>query len=421
VPITKRVLFMYIAISSGHQRAAEAVMNALRQLNPRVSSHGIDSFTHAYPVLGPLVSRMYLEMLEHTPQIWSYLYDNPTVEEATREIRQALNVFGKGKIFKLLKKYHPRALVCTQALPVAVLSALRQKGKIKIPLIGVVTDFGVHSYWLSKHVDLYLVGSEDIKRDMVRRGVRENRILVTGIPIDPAFAAGGHKPLERQKLGLDPETPTVMIMGGSKGLGPVDEIVTALRDLPTPLQLIVVCGQNRSMLKKLQREFGDDPAVRLYGFTRNVPKLMDCADLLVTKPGGLTCAESMAKGLPMVIIRPIPGQEERNARYLLKHGAAERVENWEQLVTVVQRLFEQPDRLHRLQERARSLAKPHAAYDAAEAILKMMKEPVLHRPLPGGRVRYDAGAGREAFPGAGGGAPAGLHALAWEPSPQLSF
>jgi processive 1,2-diacylglycerol beta-glucosyltransferase len=386
--ILKHVLFLYIAISSGHQRAAEAVMNALRQMNPRVAGHGIDSFSYAYPVVGRLVARMYLEMLEHTPQIWSYLYDNPKVEQATREIREIFNVFNKGKIYRLLKKFHPRCLVCTQAVPMTVLATLKQRGKIKVPIVGIITDYGVHSYWISRHVDLYLVGTPEIKREMVRRGVRENRILVTGIPVDPHFAAPGNRTLERERLGLDPAAPTALIMGGSKGLGPLEDTVSALRRLPARAQLMVVCGQNRSALKALHKQFGEDPAVRLFGFTKNISRLMDAADILISKPGGMTCAESLAKGLPLLIIRPIPGQEERNARYLLKNGAAERVETLDELVTAVDRLFREPERLAKLRDRARALAKPFSAYEAAEAILGLVKEPVLFHPgISGGRLQ----------------------------------
>lgn len=381
--ITKRCLFLYISISSGHQRAAEAVMSALRELNPRIDLQGVDSFSLAFPVVGRLVARMYLEMIEHTPQIWSYLYDNPTVEEATREIRQLLNVFNTKKIYNLLKRYRPRCLVCTQAVPAMILSSLKQRGKIRIPLVGIVTDFGVHSYWLSKYMDLYLVGTEELKREMVKRGIRENRIHVTGIPVDPHFTARGNKTSERLRLGLHPNIPTALIMGGSKGLGPVEDMVESLRKIPSPLQILVVCGQNRGTQKKLHKRFGGDHNVRIFGFTKNISRLMDASDLLISKPGGMTCAESLAKGLPLLMIKPIPGQEERNARYLLKHNAAERVDAIHDLPAIVQKLLQQKDRLRKLQENASALARPYAAYEAAEIILRFMKEPILAYPRRG--------------------------------------
>jgi processive 1,2-diacylglycerol beta-glucosyltransferase len=374
----KRILFLYIAISSGHQRAAEAVMGAVTRLTPRVKPIGIDSFTHAYPVLGRLLARTYLEMLKYTPQIWEYLYDNPRVAVATREIREALNIMNAGKLLRLYTKHRPRAFVCTQALPMTVLAALKRRGKIRAPIVGVVTDYDVHSYWLSRHVDLYLVATEEIKRKLVREGIREGRVLVTGIPVDPHFALAGDKSAERARLGLHAHRPTVLVMGGSRGLGPLGDIVARLRALPLSPQVIAVCGDNRPVFNELTRRFGHDRSVRVFGFTRSMPRLMDAADLLVSKPGGLTCAESMAKGLPLVMVRPIPGQEERNAAYMLRHNAAERVEDMKELAAVVERLLTHPERLHRLRDRALELSKPRAAFDAAEAVLKLVKEPVLH-------------------------------------------
>ncbi|HOW28283.1 MAG TPA: glycosyltransferase [Elusimicrobiota bacterium] len=383
MPIPKRILFLYIAISSGHQRAAEAVMMALHQLNPHIIGHGVDSFTYAYPVLGPLLARLYLEMLQRTPQIWDYLYDNTTIAESTKEIRELLNIFNNRKLFRLFKQFHPRAMVCTQAFPASIVAALKRKGKIRLPLIGIVTDYEMHTYWLSKEIDLFLVGSEDIKRDLIGRGVRESKILVTGIPIDPHFAVPGDKVQERKRLGLNPTLPTALVMGGSRGLGPLEDVVQSLRTLQTPLQVLVVCGQNKAIYKKLRDRFKTDHSVRVFGYSKTIPRLMDAADLLISKPGGLTCAESLAKGLPLVMISPIPGQEERNARYLLKHGAAVRADNLRDLQNEVRSLLTHRQRFLRLQERQRALAKPRAAYDAAEAILRLMGEPVLEKPWGG--------------------------------------
>lgn len=377
-------------------------MSALRQLNPRVDSQGIDSIGYAHPIVGKLLSGMYLQMLKHRPQIWDFLYDNPSVEEATREIRDLLPVINMGKIYKLFKSYRPRALVCTQAGPAMVLAALKQRGKIKLPLIGVITDYGVHGYWMSRHIDLYLVPSEDIRRAMIRQGIKESRIQITGIPVDPVFTVRHDKKAERLRLGFHPDLPTVLVMGGSQGLGPTEEVVAALRRLPMKVQVIMVCGSNRSLLKDMNAGFAADRFVRIFGHTRNVPRLMDAADILISKPGGLTCTESLVKGLPLVMIHPIPGQEERNARYLLKHGAAERADTMDQLRHTVQSLLTHRERLEKLRERAAALARPHAAYDAAEAILKTIREPSLARPwIPGERPRAASGAGHRDNPGDG--------------------
>jgi processive 1,2-diacylglycerol beta-glucosyltransferase len=348
-------------------------MGALDRLDGRVDCHGVDSFTHTYPVVSRVVARTYLEMLNYAPKVWDYLYDNPAVAEATESVRGVLNAFSIRKYFELMKRFRPRALVCTQAVPITVLAALKGRGRIKVPLAGVVTDYDVHRYWLSPHVDLYLVANEDIKRRMVREGIREERVRVTGIPVDPHFAQVPDRAGERLRLGLHPEKPTVLISGGSRGLGPLDETVAALKRAGDGVQILAVCGHNERARRALQARYEHDRSVRVFGFTRAMPRLMDAADVLVSKPGGLTCAESLAKGLPLIMIRPIPGQEERNADYLMRHGAAERADTLERLVLLVHDLTRDPERIARLRRRALALARPHAAFDAAQAILKLLR------------------------------------------------
>ncbi|MBK6880678.1 MAG: glycosyltransferase [Elusimicrobia bacterium] len=370
----RKVLFCYISPTSGHQRAAEAVMNVLRHRHPPVPCEGVNSVSYANPVFGKFVSRLYLQVLKHAPQVWDVLYDNPIVEKATRDIRDLMHIFNTGRIADLLRQHRPRCIVCTQAIPVGLLSALKARGKIRTPLVGILTDFGVHKYWISPEVDLYLTPSEEIRRRVIRLGVPESRVRVTGIPVDPHFGARGDKGEERRALGLSPTRPTVLVMGGNYGLGPVEDAVHALRHLPLGLQFIVVGGTNRRLVRSLNARFGDDRHVRVLGHTRTIHRLMDASDVLISKPGGLTTSEALAKGLPMIIIEPIPGQEERNAQFLLRHGAAVRADTLDELVRSVGGLFNHRGRLEQLRENGRALARPWAARDAAEAIVSLMEE-----------------------------------------------
>src|SRR4051812_21252378 len=165
--MNKRVLFMYISPSSGHQHAADAVREALALLEPTWETIGVDSFSYAYPKIGKLIARAYLEVLRRTPALWNYVYDNPDVETATREIREVLNLISAPKLKTLLVKHTPQALVCTQAAPCSVFANEKRRGEIKIPLIAVVTDFAIHSYWVYKGVDLYCVACEEAKKDLI--------------------------------------------------------------------------------------------------------------------------------------------------------------------------------------------------------------------------------------------------------------
>ncbi|MBK8575052.1 MAG: hypothetical protein IPN90_05010 [Elusimicrobia bacterium] len=372
-PHTK-VLFCYISHASGHQRAAEAVMGELRRRHPSVQCEGINSISYSNPVFGKIISKLYIQLLKVAPQVWDYLYDNPYIEKATRDIREFLSLFNTRRIAEVLQKHRPHCLVCTQAVPVGLLSAMKERGLIKAPIVGIITDFGVHKYWISSQVDLYLVPSSDVRRRMVRLGVPEERIRVTGIPVDLRFSSRGDRRAERAALGLSLHRPTVLVMGGNYGLGPLEDAVHALRRIPLGAQLLVVCGNNRSLLRKMNRHFSSDRHVPVLGLTRSVHRLMDASDLLISKPGGLTTSEALAKGLPMVMIEPIPGQEERNAQFLLRHGAAERADTLDELVRVVERLLTDRGRLDRLRENGVILARPWAARDAAEAIATLIEK-----------------------------------------------
>ncbi len=365
-----RVVFLYISMSSGHQRAADAVREALSLISPGWETYGVDSFTFAYPTIGKLIARTYLEVLRHTPVLWDFVYDNPDVETATREIREVLNLISAPKIKKLIRRHNPQALVCTQAVPCSVAAAEKRRGRLSIPLVAVVTDFAIHSYWVYKEVDLYCVASEEARQELIRHGISSSRIAVTGIPISPSFLRRLPKETARARLRLDAERPTVLIMGGSQGLGPLQEMLEHLHELP--LQCIVNAGLNRELFRALHKRFGRDKRVRLFGYTRMINTFMDAADLLVTKPGGLTSSEALAKSLPMVITHPIPGQEERNARYLLKSGAAVQADEPAEIAAMVETLLNHPARLRRMAEKTKEIARPYAAIEIARHLDRLI-------------------------------------------------
>jgi processive 1,2-diacylglycerol beta-glucosyltransferase len=357
-------------MSSGHQRASEAVQEALELLAPSWETVGVDAFTHAYPNVGKMIAKTYLEVLRHTPMLWDYIYDNPDVVTATREIRELLNLISWPKMKGLLRRHNPQALVCTQAAPCSVFASEKRKGHVNVPLIAVVTDFAIHSYWVYDTVDLYCVSSEDARRELIRRGVNASKIAVTGVPISPTFLKGESKEKARTRLKLDIARPTVLLMGGSQGLGSLQETLDQLHALPA--QFIVTAGVNRDLFRKLSKRYGRDRRVKIFGYTRLVNTLMDASDVLVTKPGGLTSSEALAKGLPMIITNPIPGQEERNANFLLKHGVAERADDPAEIVETVRSMIAHSGRLRKMAEKTKEVARPYAAMEVARHIFRLI-------------------------------------------------
>jgi processive 1,2-diacylglycerol beta-glucosyltransferase len=243
-----------------------------------------------------------------------------------------------------------------------LLSRARAKGRQTPPLWVQVTDFDVHALWIHPHVDRYCVASEEVAFRLADRGVPRDRISVTGIPVMPQFSAQLDRTTCAAELGVDARRFTVLMMAGGAGVGSLDEL--AARLLPGDLQLIVLAGRNAELLRKLRTLAKRHPG-RLFplGFTTTVERVMATADLVVTKPGGLSVSECLATGRPMLLVSPIPGQEERNADYLLEAGAAVKAMDGATLAYKLGRLIADPARLAAMSEAAHRIATPHAARD----------------------------------------------------------
>lgn len=347
-------------------------MEAASHMDPRMECIGIDGISQAYPVLGSVFNKMYLQMLKRAPIIWDYLYDNPDIEEATREVRELLTSLSSFRIKRILKRYHPMGVVCTQAVPAIAMAAEKRRGTLKAPLIGVITDFGVHSYWYQPEIDLYLVGHEDIKQEMIRKGVKHEKIRVTGIPIRPKFGETFDAIEERHKLRLNPHKKIILLMGGSHGLGPLDEVVETLKTLPFPFQTVVVCGRNKRLYKQIMSVTKGSEDFHVLGYVKDTFTLMAAADLIITKPGGLTCSEALAMQVPMILTEAIPGQEERNLRFLTRCKVCRIAHNPEDLLHTITDLMRHPKKLLSLRQRAKLIAKPHSAWEAARLIFDLI-------------------------------------------------
>jgi len=368
----ERVLFLYAAPDGGHKECADSVRKTFKYYySSAMHTEGRDTITCLYPVLGSFVAKMYLEILRYTPQIWNFLYDNRNIEEITREFRELFSLLNASKLDSMFREYRPTAFVCTHALPCEIMANLKRRGKCNIPLIGIVTDYAVHSYWVHHEIDLYIVANHKARETLVARGIPIHKIKVCGIPTDPAFNLRLPRKDARKRLSLDEKKPVVLIMGGARGIGPITEITQRILYLKHAPQLIIVTGTNKELWKDL-RPYHKLKNVHIYGYTRLIPIMMDAADILVTKPGGITSSEALIKKLPMILVNPIPGQEARNARYLIKHGAAIRAKEVWKLGETVKNLLSHPERLKKISEKAGNIATPNASRECCKEILNTL-------------------------------------------------
>jgi processive 1,2-diacylglycerol beta-glucosyltransferase len=371
-----RVLILSASAGAGHIRAAQAIEKAFIQLNAAKELKNIDTLQYTNKLFEKLYSKTYIELVDKAPDVLGWLYnhlDNPWRFERRRLAFDKLNA---RPFIKLLKEYNPDLAVCTHFLPAEIISWLKQKRGLTTRQAIIVTDFDLHAMWLCRHFEHYFVALEETKLHLHALGVPPEKITVTGIPIDPVFSEHKEKIEMRKKLGLDINLPVILTSAGGFGVGPMEMLIESLVKMRNKVQVVAVCGKNEELkdrLDKLSKEYSANSPVKIVpvGYTTQMDEYMSAADLLLGKPGGLTTSEALAKNLPIVIVRPIRGQEERNADHLLEEGAAIRCNNLPVLAYKIDNLLDNPARLNEMRKNVRRLARPAAALDIVRKLLTL--------------------------------------------------
>jgi processive 1,2-diacylglycerol beta-glucosyltransferase len=282
---------------------------------------------------------------------------------------------GCAGVFRQLQTFGPQLVIATE-IGAAEMAALgKREGWFNAPVLAVQTDFQTEPPWVQREIDFYCVGSEQAKSELISWGVSPNRVLASGIPIDPAFALSYNKAELLRGLGLAAKQPVALVMGGGMGPAPLDDIIRSLELCGLPLQVIAVTGHDRAMKTRLEALRGRIALdLRVLGWTDNIPELMAVGDVLITKPGGLTTSEALAMGLPMVLTHPIPGPEESHLRYLERQGVAFSTRSLEQIPELVTRILKRPGEREEMIRRARDLARPDAAHTVAQVVRALLEK-----------------------------------------------
>jgi processive 1,2-diacylglycerol beta-glucosyltransferase len=377
----KRFLLILSASGgAGHLRAAEALHQAVRSSGLPIEAEHYDTLDFTSPIFKRIYSGSYLAMVNRTPELWGYLYGRAERKPYDKKgLLKIFDHFNYGGFLKAVKSLRPDALVCTHFLPfISISERIRQAG-IRAPVFAVTTDFDVHQLWINPIVSRYYVHHDESAWQLRFKGVPEEKIFVKGIPIMREFARRLPKQSARRQLKLDEKRFTVLMLSGGFGVGKVEQSIDVVaRTLgpfrPRRFNLLIVCGKNQKMRKNLEkRRFPPNIRVKVLGFVTDMPVLMDAADVLVSKSGGLTSAEAMTKGLPMIIVDPIPGQETRNADMIIEHGAGLRALDGANLGYKLHRAIEEPSILRRARRATRKLARPHAARDIVTDIYSFLE------------------------------------------------
>lgn len=360
----------------GHTSAANALKTALAQQDPLFEATVVDSYKYAASVVSSVVSNGYLRMVKTIPQMYRFLYNRAEKATEVGPFRAWVHQFTASNLRPFIAEFRPDIVICTHAFPCGVMAEYKNQFSDAPPVIGVVTDFVVHSFWIHPNIEAYAVATEEMRSTLVARGIDSERIVVSGIPVNPAFGArhADRRDL-RQQLGLPPDRSVVLLMAGGVGIGPVEMMMQALDRVTMPLCAVAIVGRSSRLEQRvLEHAHRVHYPVRVMRFVNNVHDYMHASDVLITKPGGLTSSEALVARIPMVLVKPLPGQEERNTRYLVQRRAALRAKNQRDLTRMVETLLGSAEKRLQMRSAMQELGKPHAAVQIAAAIRAIARE-----------------------------------------------
>lgn len=368
----RRLLVLSVSAGAGHVRAAQALV-ATAAASGQYEAEHLDVMELVPTAFRKAYAESYIRLIERAPLLWAHLYartDQRRADSKLDSVRRGIERLNTRKVIAEIERRRPDAIVCTHFLPAELLSRRIRKGRATPPVWVQVTDFDVHGLWIHEHMAGYCVANAEVAARISARGVPPSHVHVTGIPISPAFRGAPSRVEARKELGLAADRPVAIMMSGGAGLGDIASLVEKILASDCDCQLIALAGKNAELLAELQAIAARHPGkVFPTGFTTTIERLMAAADVAITKPGGLTSSECLALGLPMIVVSPIPGQEERNADYLLEAGAAVKAVDAGALVYKLQTLLADPARLAAM--RASALRVGRA--DAADRVLAVVQ------------------------------------------------
>jgi processive 1,2-diacylglycerol beta-glucosyltransferase len=373
-----RVLIATVTAGSGHLQAAAALEEAWRTLRPQDEIERLDVLDFTPKLYRTVYIESYVKLIEHAPELWAHVFkktDNPMLVRKLTRFRRALSQMTTTKFVKHFNALKPEVVLCTHYLPLDIIGRVvaEQQTEDAHFIVSTITDFEAHALWMEPTVDLYCVAAEHTKGRLVARGATPNHIAVTGIPVSSRFARRLNVRALRKQMGLRDDLPTLLVLSGGFGMGPVADIYRELQKVPFPIQILIVCGHNVELRRELSMR-DRRHATHLFGFVSNMEELMSLADLVITKPGGLTTSEALAMGKPLFILNPIPGQEAANSDFLLENGAAAKANRVEDLPFRLGKLLGS-ERLKEMASAAKSLGRPHAAPEVCRQVLGRLLQP----------------------------------------------
>jgi processive 1,2-diacylglycerol beta-glucosyltransferase len=374
----QRILVLTGTLGDGHNQAARAIAEAAGRLHPDAVIRVVDFMQWTHPKTHSVGRFFYMQGVKGLPSLYGYLYRATRDENKLSGMFKQIRTYRSGRMLELLEEFRPSVVVSTFPPAAAAMSRLKTAGLTSAATVTVLTDYARHSYWLHPGTDQYIVGSEPIKRSLTELGIPAGAVTVTGMPVRFSFGRAYDRQELRSKHGLSPALPVILVMGGGDGLigRSLLTLLESAEDMP-PAQFVFVCGRNEKLRRQLEKRLEGirgPHLIKVTGFIDYVHELMAAADVMVTKPGGLTVSEALSQELPMILFKPIPGQEQENSAYLTRLGAAVEARSKADLLRRLRQVIAEDALRARLRKNA-SLNKPeHGADLAVQAIIRLLAQ-----------------------------------------------
>ena len=369
----KKVLMISVSAGSGHVRAAEALLETSARFE-QVTARHIDVMKTVSRGFRGMYSDFYRHLINHAPALWAYLYkitDLAQPSDFSTVLRRFIERLCTRRLIKHIAEFQPDHIICTHFLPADLLAREIGKARLQCKLWVQVTDFDLHRLWLQPHIAGYFVANSEVAFKLREHGVPESAVHVTGIAVSPVFLQQHDRLQMRVEFNLQPQLTTVLILSGGACIGTVTEIAERLLSRNPELQVVAIAGNNAARLAELQQLATRFPGRLLaLGFSSCIERLMAASDVVITKPGGLTSSECLIMGLPMLLVDPIPGQEERNGDYLMERGAALKAHDLVELDYKLRQLIAEPQRLAAMRDNQQRHARPNAAVAVLRQVLE---------------------------------------------------
>lgn len=369
-----RVLIFSATFGNGHLRAAEAIIEGILIKHPSAVIAHLDFVDFLNPRINSIIKYGYSKLIKYIPKLWGRIYHKTSKVKLKPKSQHFLSKMGRNKFLKYIEEFKPDFIVCTYPTVSCILAQLRYEQLLQVPVFTIITDYSVHYHWIHQGVDGYIVACDEVKESLIAWGIRAERIFMTGIPVSLKFEKEADRAQIIAKLGLKPNRPIFLVMGGSYGvLKSANRICKNLADSLIPVQAIIICGKNKKLYRSLEDIIaqGRNLMIRLE-FVNNVEELMSVSDLIITKAGGLTVSEALTKHLPLIIFKPIPGQEDENASFVQRSGAGCIAGNELELAQQINRFLRHPEDIEEMRRKAAGALPGRSTERAVENMLKVL-------------------------------------------------